>query len=384
MLVKKDRLRMKILVVSHEFPPIGGGGANACYFLTREYVKAGHEVVVVTANYQDMPELEVIDGVSVIRVNSGRAFKDHCGFGEMAEYLAKTMKIIGKLEKEEMFDVCQVFFGIPSGPIGYWLKKKYRVPYIIRFGGGDIPGFQKRFKWVYKFISPIIKILWRNADALVANSNELKNFAESFYSKKPILVIHNGVDIETFGMDKGKKVGREIRILFVSRLIERKGLQHIIPMLKSIQSQVEMPIKLIVVGDGPYRERLKNMAVQYDVNDIVQFVGGKEKGELSDYYRSADIFILPSRMEGMPNVVLEAMACGLPIVMTPCGGSEELVKENGYVAPIEQFDKALIKLCNDTNLRLAMGEAGRKAAEAEFGWDKKAEAYLEILSKYNR
>ena len=177
---------MKILVVSHEFPPIGGGGANACYFLTREYVKAGHEVVVVTANYQNMPELEVISGVSIIRVNSGRAFKDHCGFGEMAGYLAKTMKIIGKLENDEKFDVCQVFFGIPSGPIGYWLKKKYHVPYIIRFGGGDIPGFQKRFKWVYKFISPAIKVLWRNADALVANSNELKKFAESFYCKKSI------------------------------------------------------------------------------------------------------------------------------------------------------------------------------------------------------
>ncbi len=372
---------MKILVVSHEFPPIGGGGANACYFLTREYVKAGHEVVVVTANYQNMPELDVISGVSIIRVNSGRAFKDHCGFGEMAGYLAKTMKIIGKLESDKKFDVCQVFFGIPSGPIGYWLKKKYHVPYIIRFGGGDIPGFQKRFKWVYKFISPAIKVLWRNADALVANSNELKKFAESFYCKKPIRVIHNGVDVETFKMDREKKTGSEIKILFVSRLIERKGLQHIIPMLKKVQSQVKRPLKLIVVGDGPYRERLENMAAQCDVKDIVQFEGSKEKGELVGYYRNADVFILPSRMEGMPNVVLEAMACGLPIIMTPCGGSEELVKKNGYVSPIEQFDKMLIKLCNDENLRRAMGEAGREAAETEYGWDKKAKAYLDILSR---
>ncbi len=372
---------MKILVVSHEFPPIGGGGANACYFLSREYVKAGHKVVVVTANYKDMPTSEVIDGITIIRLNSKRAFKDHCGFGEMASYLAKAMKIIGTLERKENFDICQVFFGIPSGPLGYWLKKKYHVPYIIRFGGGDIPGFQKRFKWVYKFIAPFIKVLWKNAEALVANSNELKRFAESFYAGKPILVIHNGVDAEAFKMDKEKKAERAIRILFVSRLIERKGLQHIIPMLKDIQSQIDTPIKLIVVGDGPYRGTLESMAEQCDVKDIVQFVGGKEKNELHEYYQNADVFILPSRMEGMPNVVLEAMASGLPIVMTPCGGSEELVKENGYVVPVEQFDKALIKLCSDRNQRLIMGKASRRAVEAEFSWEKKAKAYMELFDK---
>ena len=117
------------------------------------------------------------------------------------------------------------------------------------------------------------------------------------------------------------------------------------------------------------------------MKDIVQFVGGKEKNELSEYYLNADIFILPSRMEGMPNVVLEAMASGLPIIMTPCGGSEELVKGNGYVVQIEHFDKAIIKLCNDRNLRLTMGEESRKVAEAEFSWEKKAKAYLEIFEQ---
>lgn len=372
---------MKILIVSHEFPPIGGGGANACYFLTREYVKAGHEVMVVTANYMNMPELEIINGVSVVRVNAKRISKDHCGFVEMASYLFKVMSMIGALERKENFDVCQVFFGIPSGPIGYWLKKKYHVPYVIRLGGGDIPGFQRRFKWIYKFIAPFIKVLWKNSDALVANSNELKRFAEDFYHKKPISVIHNGVDVEQFERTVKTELESETRILFVSRLIERKGLQHIIPMLKNIQSLVSSPINLIIVGDGPYREILEDLVEQYDVKDIVQFVGGKEKNELGEYYRNADVFILPSRMEGMPNVVLEAMASGLPIIMTPCGGSEELVKENGYVVQVEHFDKAIVKLCNDRDLRLTMGEESRKTVETEFSWEKKAKAYLEIFHR---
>ena len=130
---------MKILAISHEFPPIGGGGANACFFLTKGFVEKGHEVTLVTANYQGMPESEIVNGVRVIRVNSKRAHKEHCSFKEMLSYLLKAYPVANKLQKREKFDVCLVFFGIPSGPIGYMLKKEYKLPYVIRFGGGDVP-----------------------------------------------------------------------------------------------------------------------------------------------------------------------------------------------------------------------------------------------------
>lgn len=374
---------MRILVVSHEFPPIGGGGANACYFLTKEYVKAGHKVTVITANYKGMPKKELVNGVIIIRVNAKRKYKDYCNFSEMADYLMKAAKEVDTLQKVEAFDVCQIFFGIPSGPIGYKLKKKYRIPYIIRFGGGDIPGFQKRFKWVYKLIAPFVKVLWRNADALVANSNELKKFAETFWDKKHISVIHNGVDTDTFRPVEERTGQAEIKILFVSRLIERKGLQHIIPLLKNIQQSAVLPVKLVVVGDGPYKRELKELVKQHCVEESVQFAGGKEKDELIKYYQDSDIFILPSRMEGMPNVVLEAMACGLPIVMTPCGGAEELVCDNGYVVTIDQFEDAVVRLCNDVRLRLTMGMASVAIAREKFSWEQKAKLYLDIFGGMN-
>lgn len=372
---------MKILVVSHEFPPIGGGGANACYFLTKEYVKAGHKVTVVTSNYQRMPERELINGATVVRVDARRTHKDHCGFGEMADYLVKALRKAKELEEKEAFDICHVFFGIPSGPIGYLLKKRYHLPYVIRFGGGDIPGFQKRFKWVYRLIAPFIRLLWKNADALIANSNELKKFAEAFYSKKAIAVISNGVDTETFRSTEKKDDREEIRLLFVSRLIERKGLQHIIPVLKNIQNRTVFPIRLVIVGDGPYRTVLENLVETHNVKELVQFTGGKTRDELGEYYRNADLFLLPSRMEGMPNVVLEAMASGLPVVMTPCGGSEELITDNGYAVPVDQFEEVIIQLCNDKELRQTMGEASRKAAEEKFGWNQKADLYLNIFEQ---
>lgn len=93
---------MKILAISHEFPPIGGGGANACYFLTKGFVEKGHEVTLVTANYQGMPESEIVNGVRVIRVNSKRAHKEHCSFKEMLSYLLKAYPVANKLQKEKI------------------------------------------------------------------------------------------------------------------------------------------------------------------------------------------------------------------------------------------------------------------------------------------
>lgn len=235
-------MHMKILMISHEYPPIGGGGANACMYLAREYAKVLHDVTIVSVWYEGQLETEDSYGIHIIRVKSKRRYKEHCSFLEMTDYLYKAWPIVKRLEKEHHFDICQVFFGIPSGPIGYALRKKYGVPYIIRFGGGDIPGFQDRFAVLYKMLGPFLKVIWSNADALIANSEGLKKLAVDFYDKKTIDVIYNGVDTNKFypiiksenGYSTDNKI---IKILFVSRLIERKGLQFIIPKLKEIEKK---------------------------------------------------------------------------------------------------------------------------------------------------
>ena len=314
---------MKILAISHEFPPIGGGGANACFFLTKGFVEKGHEVTLVTANYQGMPESQIVNGVRVIRVNSKRAHKEHCSFKEMLSYLLKAYPVANKLQKREKFDVCLVFFGIPSGPIGYMLKKKYKLPYVIRFGGGDVPGFQERFTKVYKVIAPAIKLIWKNADALIANSQGLKDMALDFYNKKPFDVIPNGVDTEVF-----------------------------------------YPI----------------VTEENHVSDMVEFVGQKGKEEIVPFYQNADLFILPSAKEGMPNVVLEAMACGLPIIMTPCEGSKELIDGNGDIVSVEGFEKRIIELIRNEEKREACSKVSIVRCQELFSWQQVVDAYEKKLN----
>lgn len=365
---------MKILVISHEYPPIGGGGANACFYLTRGFAGHGHKVTIVTANYNGLPEREAILGVQIIRVNAKRKYQEHCSFQEMLSFLTKALPVVDQLEKKERFDICQIFFGIPSGPLGYYLKKKYQLPYIVRFGGGDIPGFQERFSKVYRMIAPAIRLIWKNADSLVANSEGLQQLAYHFYDKEEVKIITNGVDTDYFR--PVDKKGEVVKILFVSRLIERKGLQHIIPKLSEIQKESGQQIRLIIVGDGPYKEELVKITAESDAQDMVCFEGYKNKSEILAYYQDADIFILPSRKEGMPNVVLEAMACGLPIVMTPCEGSRELITDNGYIVEISDFSKHVILLCTDNELRKKMGENSRIRAEKVFAWSKIVDAYM--------
>lgn len=371
---------MKILMISHEYPPIGGGGANACLNLGKGFSEKGHEVTLVTANYQNMPLEEKSNGITIYRVNSKRKYKDHCSFSEMMSFIFKACPVADKLEKREKYDICLIFFGIPSGVLGYYLKRKYKLPYVIRFGGGDIPGAQERFKYVYKVISPAIKIIWKNAKARIANSTDLRNRAYLFCEKYRFDVIQNGVDANIFKTNEGHD-NNIINILFVSRIIEGKGLQFFIPKLRYIINSTQKKVGLTIVGDGPYRAEIETIITQQGVKQFVNMVGHKDKEQIVDYYRQGDIFILPSMKEGMPNVVLEAMACGLPIVMTPCGGSDALIKDNGFIADIATFADRVIELINDDDLRGIMANNSRKRAIEQFSWANTVKEYEKVMSR---
>ncbi len=93
----------------------------------------------------------------------------------------------------------------------------------------------------------------------------------------------------------------------------------------------------------------------------------------------ADLFVLPSLSEGMPNVVLEAMASGLAIVMTPCEGSRELVTDNGIIASLDGFSEALLRVCVDEEERIRMGHNSLRRVEAHFRWESIGERYLSVL-----
>jgi glycosyltransferase involved in cell wall biosynthesis len=171
----------------------------------------------------------------------------------------------------------------------------------------------------------------------------------------------------------------------VSRLIRRKGLQFLINAIPTIREHANAPFVVKVVGDGPSWMLFNRLVERSGVNEYFQFHGYVEHNKLPEYYLDADLFVLPSLAEGMPNVVLEAMSSGLPIVATRVAGSEELVHEgkNGIlVAPkdVDSLAQAVIRLINEPDLRERMGKRSKKLVH-QYSWASVAEQYIELYQK---
>ena len=177
--------------------------------------------------------------------------------------------------------------------------------------------------------------------------------AYDFSDKYIFDVIPNGVDTEVFRPSTNVKTENNVNILFVSRLIERKGLQHIIPLLKNIQQESNKKVCLTVVGDGPYKDKLERLIAEKQVSNMVMFEGVKKGQELVEQYQKGDIFILPSSNEGMPNVVIEAQTTGLPCLVSDtiteeCKVTDKVEFLSLKNSALEWAKRALSMINNDT------------------------------------
>jgi glycosyltransferase involved in cell wall biosynthesis len=372
---------MRILIVNYEFPPVGGGGANANYYLAREMVRLGHEVTVVTSYFRGLPLSESVEGIRVLRVRLWRRRRDYTKFHEMLQYVAFAIPRLWALCRRERFDLVLCFFAVPSGPAGYVASRVAHAPLVIRLGGGDLPGHDPdRFGTLHRLLGPVVRWLLTRSAARVVNSEGLREKAEALFPGLSFNVIPNGIDLDEF-QPPAVRANEPPVILFCSRLIERKGLQFLLPALATLRDE-GVPFVLQVVGDGPLRPQLEQQVAELALGEQVQFLGLRGHEELPALYQAADIFVLPSVSEGMPNVVLEAIGCGLPVVGTDVPGMAELVTpgDNGYIVPAGQaqaFIVPLRELLSDADRRRALGQASRARAE-KFGWRQLAQAFVNL------
>lgn len=375
-----------ILMINYEFPPVGGGGGVATYYIARELCRRGYEVSVLTSRFGCQRWRETIENIRVYRVPVLRKRRDYCSVLEMATFILASIPMLFFLLLTRHYDLIHIFFGVPSGPLGYLAKKIFGVPYLIRMGGGDVPGFRPfQYKKLYKILTPFLNILWRNADFLVANSDGLCKMATQVFPNLPISVIPNGVDTHRFTNGHRRIPAPVVRILFVSRLIRRKGLQYLIAAIPEIAKQVHSPFVIKIVGDGPDKEEFLQQVHNQGIEEYVRFYGYVDHANLPQSYLDADIFVLPSLAEGMPNVVLEAMGSGLPVVATRVPGSEELVQDgdNGFLVDAkdaENLANALIALIDHPELRERMGRKAKDMA-GQYTWEMVTEQYMTLYKE---
>ncbi len=374
---------MRILMLNYEFPPVGGGGGYVTYYLAKNMARQGHEVYLITSQFKGLPKDEEVDGFFVHRVPVLRKRADICQVYEMFSYIVSAGFYSLKFAKEFHPDVVQVFFGIPSGPVGWMLKKVYGLPYVVFLGGRDVPRPNpdpNYYRLLYGILAPAIKSIWRHATRVVACSDGLRNLALKFAPNAQISVIPDGIDLKKFRPVRREVEPGVVRILTIGRLIPRKGIQFLIRSLPNAIKNANRNFEVEIVGDGPYRKELVQLAAELKVSHKLNFVGTVPYEHLATSYQEADIFVLCSLAEGMPLVVLEAMASGLPIVASSVQGIEDLVAANGYLfKPGDWYSLAtkLVSLINDGQKRIKMGRESIRRVQ-KYDWENIANAYLNI------
>lgn len=361
-------------MLCYEFPPLGGGGAKVVYGLSKELVKRGLDIDLVTMGYQGLPKYEQINGVHVYRVPCLRTKKPICFSHEMASYVFLAIPTILKLMKQNKYSVNHTHFIVPDGIASWIVRKISGLPYIITAHGSDVPRYNpNRFKRQHRLLSPLWRRIIHDANRVVCPTKSLESLVLEREPNIRISRIPNGIDI-SMHLTNGAK---QKRILVVSRMFERKGIQYFLNALEGRALEHEVNI----VGDGPYLPVLKQMAENHSTK--IRFWGWLENNssELKELYQTSSIFVLPSEVENFPISLLEAMAASMAIITTEGTGCSEVVGETALlVKPKDPRDirKALNRLIYDPDLCKNLGKTARVRLEKNFGWGSIAKQYSDL------
>jgi len=381
---------MKILFLNYEYPPLGGGAGNATKFLLQQYIEDPRIDVdlVTSAVDEEFIQLDVDTNVRVFRLPIGKKGKNlqKQSQWELLKYSWKAYWFIrDRIKKGERYDGVHAFFSVPCGFLALLLRWEFSLPYIVSLRGADVPGYAEKFAFVYKILTPVIRRVWKKADSVVSNSQGLKDLALKTSKDQDISVIYNGVDTHFFHPNFSKRSEKNPVVLCASRLTQRKGLLYAVEGFSLVSKKYPDVSLCIAGGDGDAKVALKERVKALGLEKRVHFSGEYDHISLLKLQQSSDIFLFPSLNEGMSNSMLEAMASGLPVIMTPTGGAKELIQdgENGFLVHFRDsgdIAEKLAILLEDVDLRKKMSEKSREKA-LSLSWEKVAKEYIELYEE---
>jgi glycosyltransferase involved in cell wall biosynthesis len=355
---------MRILVLNHEFPPIGGGGGRAAEDICRGLTEWGHEIKVLTAHIKGLPREEERDGYFIVRLPSLRTQPYKASFLSMAAYILAGLWTGRRLIRSFKPDVIHAHFAVPAGALAWALSRITGIPYVLTVHLGDVPGGVPEktggwFRWVYPFTG----VIWRDANRIVAVSEFTRQLALKRYQAE-IQVIPNGVDLGALKPDR-IHLNEPSRIVFAGRFVAQKNplqLVQTLSQLKKIQWQC------VMIGDGPLMQDVRRAVAESDLEGRFQFTGWIDPQEVLNWFDSSDILFMPSRSEGLPVVGVQALAKGLAIVASHVGGFVDLVdnNKNGYLirqGDAGEFRRSLLGLLSDSDRLLSFRNASLEKAK---------------------
>lgn len=373
---------MKIAVVTTSFLPRIGGAEFAIHHLAREWCRQGHEVVVVNGVADRPSQKDAGYAVRKYRVARGAS-----RFGAHRQPFSwyETRQLSTILDEIEP-DGISAHFGYPTA---IWLSRMRPVPrFLITCHGPALNETPSGPRQRYNLDETIADALNRSTRAVAISSHARRVMERIGVDPARIVEIPNGVEPERFrarveGFDLRARLGIPQRapvILSVGRESWAKAYDDGIRAFALVAEQ-DPAARYLIVGRGT--DRWRSLTAQLGVADRVLFSEGLYDDELVAAYQQADLFFLPSIKELCPLVVPEAMAAGLPEVVTDVSGSQDMIRSgyNGFVIQprdTEGMAQALTDLLRDPALRTRMGEAGRAEAK-RYAWARLSRLYLEQM-----
>ncbi len=249
-----------------------------------------------------------------------------------------TFTLVRRLHRKMKFDCIDAHYVYPDGLAATLLARLLKIPVIISARGTDINHFPK-----FRMIRPMIRWTLKQSDGLVGVCTALKDaMVEIGAQPAKVQVIGNGVDLQRFApIDRAaarRKLGisEEGKIVVsVGSLIPRKGFQYLIPAFAKVAPR-HPGLQLYLVGEGNFRRELEGVVSKSGMQGRIHLVGNRANEELALWYSAAEVSCLVSSREGWPNVLLESMACGTPVVATRVWGVPEIIVSSELGIMVEQ------------------------------------------------
>jgi glycosyltransferase involved in cell wall biosynthesis len=375
---------IRVLMLNNEFPPLGGGtGTVNQAILDRLAALPELRIDAITSALgREREESRYAERVTMIKVPVNNRNLHHSSARELIAYAWRALDEARRRHALAPYDICFAWSAVPAGWVALRLKRALGLRYLVRVCGVDIPGFEARYRYVYPVLTPVLRAVWREADMVVAKCRGETDMIRAVDASITPAIIPNGVDTASFCPSSPPSPGEPLRVVCVGRLIERKGQRRLIEAVARLAAEGRR-IEVQFVGTGDSEPAYRRLVAEKHVEDRVTFAGYVPRERIARHYAAAHVFVLPSDNEGMSVSTLEAMAAGLPLVVSRTGGTEELVEEGVNGVTFDPGDTsalmaALRELAAEPERVARMGRASLARARA-FGWEQAAARYARFF-----
>ena len=375
---------MKILIVSEFFPlskkaEISGGVETRAYYVAKILSKK-HSVTVLTSLVQGSKKKENFGNFNVIRCGKKRKYSQKDAFFDRLSFMIDAYKIGKKLD----FDIVDGYNFISYAP-AYWIAKSKNKISIATYHDVWINQWVKNIGITGLSMEILERyVLSRKWTGFITNSEFTKNNLTKVGIKKNIIdTVYSGVELKKYEKLKVKKF-KDPTITTVARLVNYKRVNDLIDAIFIVKNKIPF-VKCNIIGDGPERRNLESQAKKLGLENNINFMGYVNHGKVIETLKKSHLFCLPSIVEGMGLVTVEAMACGTPYVNSRIAPQVEVTK-NG-VGGILYTPKKSKELANGiTSLIINERLYDKKKKESlnlakEFDWDVVVKKIEEVYSK---